>query len=628
MTIRLTPERLVALVDSSPEGVALVSADGAIGDSNPAFRRILGTPAPSFFDPIHPEDRARIETAWRDLLARPDGSAELELRVGRSRGAWSWVGALAQNRLDAPDIGAVVVLLRDIGSRKELTSQLTRMGNILSEGQRIAHFGSFEYVAATQETVWSEEEFRIYGLDPAKGSPDYATLLARCIHPDDRELLHRTFGEAMASRGVYELEHRIIRPDGTERIVVDVAHPYFDDDGNLVKYIGTTHDVTERRELEAQLLQSQKLESVGRLAGGIAHDFNNLLIPILGYASFVKEKLRPGSELYEDVEVIEEAGQQAARLTRQILAFSRKQVLQVRVVDLNQVVRDFERLAGRLLGEQIQWTSFLDPNLGRVRVDPGQIEQILLNLSVNARDAMPDGGRLTLETSNVVLDESYVRKHGGQLSPGKYAMLAVSDSGVGMDEATQSRIFEPFFTTKELGRGTGLGLATVFGIVSQHRGSVFVYSELGKGTTFKIYLPETDAAVDRDAPAPSEPAPAGGERILVVEDEDMVRRLVVDTLEADGYAVTGVSTPEEAILRLTRGAEFDLLFTDVVLPKLNGKQLFDRARVTLPALRVLYMSGYTDNVIVHHGILDAGVSFLEKPFAIQALRRKVREVLA
>ena len=491
-----------ALVATFPEGIALVDRNWTVTACNDAYLEISGGEGgerTSLFSPdlIHEDDRPKVRAALGELLESNKASCLLEYRLRQKDGSWIWLETSAANLLDTPDVRSLVLRFRDITKRKQQELHLTRTRNILLESQKVSHFGSFEYVAATQETIWSEEEYRIYGIDPAHGSPPYEQMLKHHIHADDAALLDRTFRDAFAKGGVYELEHRIVRPDGTVRIVHDIAHPYFDNDGQLYKYIGTTHDVTERRELEAQLLQVQKLDSIGRLAGGIAHDFNNLLIPIMGYAELAKAGLAPDDQRSLFINEIIEAAGRAASLIQQILAFSRKQILQPRVLDLNEIVLKFESMTKRLIGENIELRTFLDPDLGRVSVDESQIEQILMNLVINARDAMPGGGQLTLETTNVYLDEPYLAKHKGAHAPGHYAMLAVTDSGCGMDAATQERIFEPFFTTKQLRGGTGLGLATAFGIVNQHQGSIWVYSELDKGTTFRFTSPEPKARPTR-----------------------------------------------------------------------------------------------------------------------------------
>jgi two-component system, cell cycle sensor histidine kinase and response regulator CckA len=387
------------------------------------------------------------------------------------------------------------------------------------------------------------------------------------------------------------------------------------------------------RSLEAQLALSQRMEAVGRLAGGVAHDFNNILTAISGYADLLLTDLPEGDNRRRDVEEIHQAAQRAASLTQQLLAFSRRQVLQPKVVDLNALVRDVEKMLRRLIGEDILFATVLHPRVGNVRADPGQLEQVIVNLAVNARDAMPApaGGRLTIETRNVELDESYAADH-PPVKPGQYVLLAVSDTGVGMDEETKARIFEPFFTTKARGKGTGLGLATVYGIVRQTGGHIWAYSEPGKGTTMRVYLPRVDEPADPlERPGDSAPEELrGSETILVVEDEAPVRAVTRQLLERNGYTVLEAADGPSALALVDSKdgqAPIQLLLTDVIMPGMSGRELASQLKARLPNLRVLYMSGYTDDAVVRHGMLEPGLAYLEKPFRPQTLLRKIRQTL-
>jgi len=386
-------------------------------------------------------------------------------------------------------------------------------------------------------------------------------------------------------------------------------------------------DITERRALEDQFRQAQKMEAVGRLAGGVAHDFNNLLMVISGYTEVLLEQFKADDPLQPKAQAIQQAADRATTLTRQLLAFSRKQMLELKVVDVNAIVSDMERLLRPLIGETIELTTQLAPNVGHTRADAGQLEQVIMNLMVNAKDAMPSGGKIVIQTSQKDIDPA--RREHSLIEPGPYVLLTVSDTGAGMDKETQSRIFEPFFTTKEKGKGTGLGLSTVYGIVKQSGGYIFAHSELGRGTTFRIYLPRVEDPAEHTGPARSAQVAVGGsETVLLVEDEESVRHLVRETLASKGYKVIEAENGE-AGLQAAEAHEgtIDLLITDVVMPGISGRELAHRVTASRPEIKVLYLSGYTEDAIIHEGVLEPGAAFLQKPFTLQVLSRKVRDVL-
>ena len=549
----------------------------------------------------------------------------------------TWVGSYSfapiRDRDDAI-VGSVMVG-RDITDQKRKETELERMRRILNEGEKLAHLGSWEYVAQTQETLWSDEEFRIYGFEPGAQSPDYAVMLKECIHPDDRGLLDTSFRACLQNGSIFELEHRIVRPDGSVRFLYDLAHPHLDAAGKIVRYVGTTLDITERKQaeeqkfqLEAQLQQAQKMESVGRLAGGVAHDFNNMLGIILGYADMALRQVDAAQPLHADLEEICNAGERAADLTRQLLAFARKEVIEPRELDLNGAVGGMHKMLGRLIGENICLVWNPGEDLWMVKMDPSQIDQILANLCVNARDAIANVGTITIGAKNCTFDETHCADH-VEFGPGEYVLLTVSDDGCGMDKETQTRIFEPFFTTKELGKGTGLGLATVYGAVRQNNGFINVHSEPGHGTTFEIYLPRcVDVAKQARTDGTKEPLKRGPETILLVEDVPALLKVIARLLEKQGYTVLAATTPGEAInLAREHARDIHLLMTDVVMPEMNGYELAEAVLSLDPQIKRLFMSGYAADIITQPDVMDEGVHFIRKPFSVEDLADKVRKVL-
>jgi PAS domain S-box-containing protein len=454
--------------------------------------------------------------------------------------------------------------------------------------------------------------------------------------PNGKEKARQVFERLLAGEHIRDEELEMSKADGHLVWVSLTVRPIRDAGGEIVESRSMIVDITERKQAEEalhrseeQLRQIQKLESIGQLAGGVAHDFNNLLTAIMGQSGMALRALPPNDPVRSNIQEIRKAADHAANLTRQLLAFARKQVIEVKTLNLNDLVLNVDKLLRRLIGEDIELVTLPASDLGQVKADPGQLEQVLVNLAVNARDAMPKGGKLTIETANVTLSQAYARQH-AEVTPGEYVMLAVSDTGIGMTEEVKAHIFEPFFTTKEMGKGTGLGLATCFGIVKQIGGHIWVYSEPDQGTTFKIYLPRVEAAADLSAkPEEVDDLPRGTETVLLVEDEPAVRVVAVQTLQEQGYTVLEAANGDEALRVAQERAEeaIHLLLTDVVMPRMSGKELASQLKTIRPGLKVLFISGYTDNAIIHNGVLEPGIAFLQKPFTPEVLARKVREVL-
>jgi two-component system, cell cycle sensor histidine kinase and response regulator CckA len=533
-----------------------------------------------------------------------------------------------RNTLLRDDAGRAV---GTFGSGADLTERVQAVEALRTTEERMrfalaaAEVGIWDMDFTTGTNIWSETLEAQYGLKPGTFGGTFEAFVER-VHPDDRKSVRETVGEAIRSGADFTVQHRTLWPDGTVRWVSGAGRVHLGEHGEPVRAVGISLDITERHTLEEQYRQAQKMEAIGRLAGGVAHDFNNLLTAILGYTELLLADLAPDDPHQTDVGEIQKAGLSAAGLIRQLLAFSRKQIIEPTLLGLNAVVADMRAMLQRLIGEDVRVTLALRPDLAPVMADRGQVEQIVMNLALNARDAMPGGGRLTIETANVELDEDYPKAH-LEVKPGRYVVLTVTDTGTGISPEVQARLFEPFFTTKEPGKGTGLGLATVQGIVSRTGGSVAVYSEVGRGTAFKVYFPRADAAeMVVEAPLPARRRD-GAQTVLVVEDAGGLRELAKRLLERQGYTVLVAANADEAIQLFEQSASIDVLLTDVVMPGGSGPELIKRLVERRPALKVIYMSGYTEEAIVQHGVLNPGIAFLHKPFTSETLGRKVREVL-
>jgi PAS domain S-box-containing protein len=514
----------------------------------------------------------------------------------------------------------------DITERHRAAELLHSAEEQMRVAMKTANVGTWDMDYASGVLRWSETLEAQYGLAPGTFGGTHEAFMAG-VHPDDRAEVLDTIGKAVKTGAEFMTLHRTLWPDGTSRWVSGKGRVLLGAGGEPVRGIGVSLDVTDRHVLEAQFQQAQKMDAIGRLAGGVAHDFNNLLTAILGYCELLLADFEPGDPRRADIGEIQNAGTMAAGLTRQLLAFSRKQIIEPTLLDVNGIIADMRPMLERLIGADVAIVVNLRPDLALVKADRGQVEQIAMNLAVNARDAMPNGGTLTIETANVELDEHYSSTHFAVV-PGSYVALTVSDTGTGMTPDVQERLFEPFFTTKPLGRGTGLGLATVHGIVTRGGGSVGVYSELDKGTSLRVYFPRADAVdLETDAPAPAGRLRTGGETVLVVDDSDGLRALAKRFLDRQGYAVLTASSADEACRLVEQHPDIDVLLTDVVMPGASGPELTRQLIEQRPALKVIYMSGYTEDAMVHHGVVTTGIGFLHKPFTSAALGQKIREVL-
>jgi two-component system, cell cycle sensor histidine kinase and response regulator CckA len=574
-------------------------------------RRLLRSPVTNY---IVKEDR-KICFRHRKELFETQGPQYYELRMVRRDGIPFWVGIAAIAAVDNDNAPLCKATISDINERKRAEEAFQVLVNKAPIGIFIAQDGKFHMVNPGFEEISGYNSQELLGHD---------SLIL--VSPDYRRIVCEKTVQMLKGELDLPYEYPVIAKSGETRWVMETVTSTF----YLGKRatLGYFLDITEHKGLESQFLQAQKMEAVGRLAGGVAHDFNNLLSVIFGYSDLVNRELHQHDPLARYLAEIMKASDRASALTRQLLAFSRKTIMAPQIVTLNDQLPGIEKMLARLIGEDIEIKIVLEPDLGVVYADPGHIEQIIMNLVVNARDALPKGGKLTLETTNVYLGEDYARKH-TYVTPGQYVMMAMTDNGQGMDAATQARVFEPFFTTKGVGRGTGLGLSTVYGLVKQNNGHIEVYSEVGHGTTFKVYLPRVQEAV---ATVPTAKPIArdlhGAETILVVEDEDMLRETICRGLNIYGYTVLAAQQGGEALLLCEQHpGPIHLLLTDVVMPQMNGRDLADRLTPLRPGIKVLYMSGYTENAIVHHGVLETNVSFIPKPFRVKKLMEKIRGIL-
>jgi two-component system cell cycle sensor histidine kinase/response regulator CckA len=614
-------QRFRAVFDAAADAMILADDDRRTVDVNAAACELFASTREELLqqrgeDLFAGGDSTLTAAAWNELLRT--GHQRGEFTITRANGELRHISSAASANV-LP--GLHVSILRDVTERKRAED---RYRNLVERLPVTMYVKDAETRAVT---YISPQVIQLLGYDPAEWQEP--NFWKEVIHSADRERVLHAVDVAHDTDTDFADEFRVVAADGCVVWIVDATVPVRDENGRVLYLQGFIRDVTEHKELEEQLRQSQKMETVGRLAGGMAHDFNNLLTAIVGYAQLAASRLGPDDGARRDIEEVTRTADRATDLIRQLLAFSRRQVLEAKVLDVNDAVRDLERMLGGMIGEHIELETTLDGELRRVKADPSQLQQVILNLAVNARDAMPNGGRLTIATRNVRIDRRHARRNAVP-APGWYVELMVTDTGEGMDATTLEQIFEPFFTTKAPGEGTGLGLSTVHGIVNQSGGEISVESEPGAGTTFRIFLPATsERAQVAVAPAPPpEPTAPGAGTILLLEDEKVVRDLVRAILERDGFRVIEASAPEEALAASLRDRDgIDLLLTDVVMPGMNGPDVARAIGSPERPLKVLYMSGYSDEAVIQPGLLEPGSAFLQKPFSAHELTAKIRGLL-
>lgn len=624
-------EELFRLItENAADMIAVVDMGGNQIFNSLSYEKVLGysldeLKGSSSFAHVHPEDIDRVRQAGEEAQRTGIGFP-LEYRIRHKDGRWRVLESTASvihNAKGEPE--KLVIVNRDITERKRAAEALERSESSFRSVVEDAPYGIYRASIDGNLILVNPALQKILGYDSREDllQANLGTHIYR------RSAEHQKFIQAVLQEQYFkDVELDWKRKDGAPITVRCSGWPVKDEAGAVTYLEVFAEDVTERRVLERQLRMAQKMEAVGRLSGGIAHDFNNLLGVIIGYSQLLKRSLGSANPLFEHAEEIEKASQRAVSLTRQLLAFSRQQVLEPVIVNLNTLVSDMEKMLPRLIGEDLALELNLDPELSPVKADLGQVEQVIMNLAVNARDAMPNGGKLTIQTANVELDVAYTRQHPGS-RVGPYVMLAVRDTGTGIDPEIQSQIFEPFFTTKERDKGTGLGLATVYGVVKQSGGYIAVDSEKGKGACFSVYLPRVGQAVSAGETRTGQPASIrGSETVLLVEDAEALRKLANTFLRDSGYRVLTAADGMEALeVARSHSGPIHLLLTDVVMPGINGRVLGERLAPLQPGMKVLYMSGYTDSFIAGHGVLEAGTHLLHKPFTQETLARKVREVL-
>jgi PAS domain S-box-containing protein len=624
-----------SLIENALDIITILESDGRIRYESPSIKHVLGYEPTSMlgkyaFDFMHPDDKESIRATFHRMMRKPMASEHVRLRFQHNDGSWRVLDAIAMNLLEDPAVRGFVVNSRDVTNQQLAEERLRESESRLAAAQAVAHVGNWELDLYSGAGYWSEETYRIFGVP--LGTEITLDVFLSAVLEEDHKAVETARFRAIQDKTPYSVDYRLMRPDGTVRCVVSNGELIFEN-GGLVRMHGTVQDITDRKQLEEELRQAQKLQAIGRLAGGVAHDFNNLLTVILGQTNVVYRHLDEANPLRAKLAEVKYAGERAASVIQQLLAFSRKQVLQPRVLNLNALLKNLGDFLQRLIGEHITLRMTLDPDLGSINADATQVEQVVMNLAANARDAMPDGGILLIQTRNVEPDEKSANI--GSLDAGSYLVLSISDTGCGMGAETKANLFDPFFTTKEQGKGTGLGLSMVYGIVEQSKGSIVVHSEVGQGSTFKIYLPRV-AGVQiedvQDTPPEMVHAPAVG-TILLIEDDSGIRRLAQEILDEAGYTVLEAGTGAEAILIAEKlGSQLNLIISDVVMPGMSGPDTVKHIKgiAGTSPVPVLYTSGYTDHSLVTRAALAETLScrFLHKPFLPDSLLQAVKDILS
>jgi two-component system, cell cycle sensor histidine kinase and response regulator CckA len=627
--IKQSEKRLRALIENSSDGIALMKADGIFEYLGPSNERIAGysndeVVTHRFDEFIHPDDKERVIEIWKQTAESPNKSISSQCRYMHKDGTWHWLEFVNKNLLHDPAVGAIVSNYRDITARKRAEAALQESEEkyraLFEESRDVVFISTW----AGQFLDINEAGVELFGYSSKEELLQANLARDLFVQPGD----HALFERLMNAQGyVKDFEHQLKKKNGEKLIVLETSTAARNPNGEIILYRGIMRDVTKVKQLQEQLMQAQKMETIGQLAGGVAHDFNNILMAIMGYCELIKMRLPQEHPTLMHVEETIRAAERGASLTQQLLAFSRKQVLSPRLMNLNETLLEMKNLLKRLIGEDVDLVMNLEAGLGSVKVDPSQIEQVIMNLAVNSRHAMPDGGKLTIATNAVELDENFVRSHFGSRG-GPFVRLQIADTGLGMDRQTMSHMFEPFFTTKEKGKGSGLGLSTVYGIVKQSGGYITVESAPGIGTSFRIYLPRIDQPSEQLPQSPMAEV-STNYTLLLVDDDENVRNSIASSLQMKGFRVLEARDGKEAIgIFQNFEGVIDLLITDVVMPQMSGRELAAQILVQRPELRVLFISGYSGQAVIREDLLASGTAFLQKPATIDVLLQKIHHLLS